>query len=165
MSQEPSRSKSTKLRMINVVSISSQVGSSKRAKEEDEDAPLVISLDIGNCIVRRILVDTGSVANILLRSTIAKKGISEEAIQPCQVPLIGFTGRSTSTGIVNLPVQVHGTKWNVEFLVVEASSSYNGLLFHPALNQMKSTVSTYSFTLEVRTNMGLFTIRGDRVAG
>lgn len=49
MSKEPSGSKQSEPRVINVLSSSSQVGSSKRAGEEDENAPLVISLDIEDC--------------------------------------------------------------------------------------------------------------------
>lgn len=62
--QEPSGSKPPEPRVINMLSSSSQVGSSKRVREEDEDTPLVISLDIGDFIICRILVDTGSVAKI-----------------------------------------------------------------------------------------------------
>lgn len=53
----------------------------------------------------------------------------------------------------------------MKFLVVEAPSSYNGLLGHPTLNQMKAAVSTYLLTFEVHTRRGLFAIREHQVAG
>lgn len=64
-----------------------QVVPSKQAREEEEDAPLVISLDIGDCVVRRKLVDTGSIANILFRSKIAQIGIPEEKNPTLSSPL------------------------------------------------------------------------------
>lgn len=89
---------------------------------------------------------------MLFRDAVTQMGISEDRIRPCQVPLIDFTERAiNSNEVIELLVKVHRTTWNVEFLVVDAPSSYNGLLGRPALNQMKATVSVYSLTLEVQT--------------
>lgn len=115
--------------MIHVLSCGSSSSSSKRAREEDTDAPLLIPLDIGDCIVRQILVDTGSIANVLFQDTVVKMGVLKNAIWPCQVSLIGYMGQTIkSTGIIELLVKVNGTKWNIEFLVVDAPFSYNGFL-------------------------------------
>lgn len=53
----------------------------------------------------------------------------------------------------------------MEFLVVDALSSYTGLICRPALNRLKATISMYSLTLEVRTATRLFIIRGDYIIG
>lgn len=60
---------------------------------------------------------------------------------------------------------INDTSWSMEFLIINASSSYNGLISRPALNQFKANMSTYSLTLEVRTATGLFAIWGYRSTG
>lgn len=61
-------------------------------------------------------------------------------------------------GIDSSSVVIHGTIWEMEFLIVDASSSYNGILGRLAMNKLKATISTYSLRLEIRTPMGLFSI-------
>lgn len=108
---------------------------------KDDDAPLIISLSIEDCTVRRILVDMRSAANVLFHDAVTQMGISEDRIRTCHVSLIGFTERTiNSNGIIELHVKVHGVTWNAEFLVVDAPSSYNGLLGRPTLNEMKTIV-------------------------
>lgn len=108
-----------------------------------------------------MLVDTRSATNVLFHDAITQMGIPDSDIRPYVIPLIRFTGCSVnSSGIVDLPVQVNGTTWCIEFLVID-----NGLIGRPALNQFKAIISTYSFTLEVRTATGLFAIRNDRNTG
>lgn len=60
---------------------------------------------------------------------------------------------------------IHGNVWEMEFLVVDAPSLYNGILGRPALNELKATVSTYSLTLEVYTLIGLFASYGELLMG
>lgn len=53
-------------------------------------------------------------------------GTPPEIVEPREIPLIGFIGRSVSSaGIVILLVNTNGTTWDMEFLVINAPSSYN----------------------------------------
>lgn len=50
-------------------SVIAQVGM-KQSYETTDDAPLVVSQEIGKCTIRQMLVDTGSAMNVLFRNKI-----------------------------------------------------------------------------------------------
>lgn len=104
--------------------------------------------------------------NVLFWNAVAQIGILDKDIRLHVIPLIEFTGQSVNfSSIIGLPVKINSTSWHVEFLVIDAPSSYNGLLGQPALNQLKATVSTFLLTLEMQTSTELFAIRGDQLVG
>ncbi|XP_020203837.1 uncharacterized protein LOC109789330 [Cajanus cajan] len=57
-----------------------------------QDDPMVISVEIHNCIVKKTLVDQGSSADILYWNTFKQLGISEKELVPYDDPLVGFSG-------------------------------------------------------------------------
>lgn len=138
----------------------------KQSSKANDDTPLVVSLEIGKCSVKRMSLNKGSATNFLFWDAVIQMGIPDSKIRPYVLPLMGFIGHSSnSADIVNLPVQVNGITCPMEFLIIDAPSSYNGLIGWPGLNQFKAKVSTYSLTLEVRIAIRLFAIRGDHDAG
>ncbi|XP_020236856.1 uncharacterized protein LOC109816286 [Cajanus cajan] len=58
--------------------------------DPDQDDPMVISVEIHNCIVRKTLVDQGSSADILYWNTFKQLGIPESELIPYDEPLVGF---------------------------------------------------------------------------
>lgn len=97
----------------------------KRSCDDTDDAPLVISLHVGDCTVKRILVDSRNATNMSFWDAVTHIGIWESDIRQHVIPLIGFTGRSVnSSGVVDLPVKINYTSWHMEFLVVDTPSSY-----------------------------------------
>ncbi|GAA0159711.1 hypothetical protein LIER_16425 [Lithospermum erythrorhizon] len=62
--------------------------------ELPHDDLVVIAPIIANYTVERMLVDTGSSADILYLSTYDKLGLSRNRLQPMHILLIGFTGHS-----------------------------------------------------------------------
>ncbi|VFQ66940.1 unnamed protein product [Cuscuta campestris] len=78
----------------------------KRKKKEpliftDEDYPLILSphrdalvikVEIGNVVVHRTLVDTGSSVNVMYSNTFKELGLSRNDLKPIHTPLSGFTG-------------------------------------------------------------------------
>jgi len=66
-----------------------------------EDDPMVITLQIINWNIKRVLIDTGSSANILTFEAFDRMGLSEEQLQPFQGTLSRFTGKGcTSVAIL-----------------------------------------------------------------
>ena len=56
---------------------------------------LVVMLDVGNCMVKRILVDNKSSADIIFLSTLEKMTISSVDVQPIKVLLVGYDGNKS----------------------------------------------------------------------
>ena len=66
---------------------------------------LVISLQVANFMIKRVLVDTGSSANIIFAAALADMGAEIERINRRTTVLIGFSGEQKFTiGEVTLPV-------------------------------------------------------------
>ncbi|XP_059663776.1 uncharacterized protein LOC132309488 [Cornus florida] len=54
--------------------------------------PLVISLLVANCMIRRVLIDPGSSANIITKTVFEQLEIPSSSIRPTSSPLMGFDG-------------------------------------------------------------------------
>ena len=81
---------------------------------------LVISLSVGNCLIKRILVDTGSSTNMILLNSVKEMGLNETDITPRRIPLVGFSGEVKYTkGDIVLPVYAGGINLQVKFNVLE----------------------------------------------
>nr|KYP57510.1 hypothetical protein KK1_003774 [Cajanus cajan] len=65
--------------------------------DPDQDDPMVISVEIHNCIVWKTLVDQGSSADILYWNTFKQLGIPEAELIPYNEPLVGFSGERVQT--------------------------------------------------------------------
>ena len=71
-------------------------------------------------------------------------------------PLVGFGGMKVQpVGIVTLPVVVGAypqqVAKDVNFLVVDCSSSYNAIIGRPTLNSWKAVTSTYHLSVKFPT--------------
>nr|KYP76245.1 hypothetical protein KK1_020478 [Cajanus cajan] len=68
-----------------------------------QDDPMVINVEINNCIVKKKLVDQGSSADILYWKTFEQLGIPERELAPYNEPLVGFSGERVDTrGTIDL---------------------------------------------------------------
>ncbi|XP_022864518.1 uncharacterized protein LOC111384473 [Olea europaea var. sylvestris] len=93
---------------------------------------LVISLNIANCLVKRILIDNGNSANIFFLETIKAKGIPEENITRRTTMLIGFSGeQKNNLGEIVLLVYAKGVNLHTQFLLMDSPSAYNVILGRP----------------------------------
>lgn len=63
---------------------------SARPIQAPHDDPLVIDMKIANCMVKRILVDSGSSADIAIKDCLSKLKYDTKDLQPISQPLIGF---------------------------------------------------------------------------
>ncbi|XP_059650744.1 uncharacterized protein LOC132296574 [Cornus florida] len=67
--------------------------------------PLVVSLTVTECLVRRVLVDPGSSANIMPRVIFDRLEIKPEKLKSTRNPLLGFDGKRVEPiGTVELVV-------------------------------------------------------------
>ncbi|XP_074300090.1 uncharacterized protein LOC141631300 [Silene latifolia] len=76
--------------------------------EHHHDA-LIITLSIGNCLVKKILVDTGSSVNMIMLENLKNMGFSEKDPVKKAITLVGFSGETKqSLGEIVVPTFAGG---------------------------------------------------------
>ena len=87
--------------------------------ERPHDDALVITLDVTNFEVSRILVEPGSLVDLIFLGTLERMGINRADVVGPPSPLIAFTSESAmSLGIIKLPVLGGKTSKIVDFVVL-----------------------------------------------
>ncbi|KAG7542873.1 Retrotransposon gag domain [Arabidopsis thaliana x Arabidopsis arenosa] len=100
-----------------------------RYLERPHDDALVITLDVANFEVSRILIDTGSSVDLIFLSTLERMGISRADIVGPPSPLVAFTSESAmSLGTIKLPVLAKKVSKIVDFVVFDKPAAYNIIL-------------------------------------
>nr|XP_025665327.1 uncharacterized protein LOC112764025 [Arachis hypogaea] len=137
------------------------------SRHTNYDDPVVVSIQLGDLIVRKALLDPGSSADVLFFTTFQKMKLSTNILQPYSGDLVGFSGER---------VPVLGSAWlqttlgeqplsitqDIQYLVVDCFSPYNVILGRPFLNRFAAIVSTYHLCVKfpVQDNV-VATIHGD----
>ncbi|KAG7579151.1 Ribonuclease H-like superfamily [Arabidopsis thaliana x Arabidopsis arenosa] len=133
--------------------------------ERPHDDALVITLDVANFEVSRILIDTGSSVDLIFLGTLERMGISRADIVGPPSPLVAFTSESAmSLGTIKLPVLAKNVSKIVDFVVFDKPAAYNIILGTPWIYQMKAVPSTYHQCIKFPTPSGVETIRGSQEA-
>ena len=135
--------------------------------QHPHDDPLVIKTIVANKTIHRVLVDNGSLADIIFTSAFDKMGIGREKLDPVNACLRGFSGeRVLPLGSVQLvltlgdpPCQATTT---MRFLVVDAPSAYNMLLGRPSLTAIRVIPSTYHMVIKFPTANGVGMVQGNQ---
>ena len=116
-----------------------------------------------------MLVDNGSSTNILYYPAFQQVRINKELLRLGNVPLIGFVGiKVPPSGTISLPIVVGSyprqINKEVNFLVVDCSSSYNAIIGRLTLNSWKAATSTYHLSVKFPTEYGIGEVQGDQLA-
>ena len=135
--------------------------------QHPHDDPLVIKAIVANKTIHRVLVDNGSLADIIFASAFNKMGIGREKLKPVNACLHGFSEeRVLPLGTIQLvltlgdpPCQATTT---VRFLIVEAPSAYNMLLGRHSLNAIRVVPPAYHMVIKFPTANGVGMSRGNQ---
>ncbi|XP_065636727.1 uncharacterized protein LOC136070561 [Quercus suber] len=180
---QSSKSKRAYLKAVQSIQLSGRLPSAGTTDEQaitftDEDAErvhhphddaIVITLLIADYKTRRVLIDNGSSADILYFPAFQHMRLGRDLLRPTSSPLVGFGGMKVQpVGSISLPVTVGAypqqvTK-EVNFLVVDCSSSYNAIIGRPTLNRWKAVTSTYHLLVKFPTEHGVGRVQGDQLA-
>ena len=105
---------------------------------------LLITQHIANLLVKRILIDEGSSANIILLDTLKRMKISDSDIVRRSSDVIGFSGEVKHTvGDVRLSIYIEEINTMQKLCVIDTISSYNVILGRHWIHEMKAVASTY----------------------
>ena len=171
---QSSKSKKAYLKVVQSVQLS---GRSPRARSTDEQAitftdkdaerihhphddAIVITLLITDYTTRKVLVDNGSSTDILYYPAFQQMRLGRDQLRPVNSPLVGFGGMKVHpVGTISLSVVVRAYPRqiikDVNFLVVDCSSSYNAIIGRPTLNSWKAVTSTYHLSVKFPTEHGI----------
>ncbi|GAV77461.1 LOW QUALITY PROTEIN: hypothetical protein CFOL_v3_20932, partial [Cephalotus follicularis] len=107
------------------------------------DDPVVVTLLVELFTMKRILIDSGSSADILYKHAFDQLRIPADQLKPVKTPLVGFTGETIHPlGSINLSVVAgtapRQTQVEMTFLVVDTPSPYNAIVGRPGLNLLEA---------------------------
>ncbi|KAK9066680.1 hypothetical protein SSX86_014003 [Deinandra increscens subsp. villosa] len=125
------------------------------------ESAMTVALRMGGYKLRRVLVDTGSSADIIYEECFRRLAPEDrERLEPVFEPLSGFSGETCMPiGQIDFPVTMgDGTRDRTvmtTFLVVPAKSEYNAIIGRPTLGNLAAAVSTAHGLLMLPTPRGV----------
>ncbi|XP_074348997.1 uncharacterized protein LOC141688527 [Apium graveolens] len=136
--------------------------------DPDHNLALVVTLDVANNEVKRILVDNGSSVNIVFEHTLNMMELGHLRMDPfLEDPLYGFGNTMIPIrGIIYLPI-IFGTaprqvSYMMKFYVISATSSYNMILGRPTITKLRAIPSTIHLKLKFPTPGDVGELKGNR---
>ena len=135
-----------------------------RRLHHPHDDAFIISIWVRHYNTHRVLIDNGSLVDILYYLAFQQMRIDTERLIPMNALLVGFGGTMVFPhGAVTLFVTVGDypqqiTK-DVTFLVVNCSSAYNAILGRLTLNSWKAIILTYHLMIKFLTDYGVGELR------
>ena len=92
----------------------------------------MVTLRIDGYDVKRVMVNQGSVVEIMYPNLYKGLGLKLEALTTYSSHLVSFEGKMVvSKGHIRLPVQVGTDVVEVDFIVVDVFSSYTAIMGRP----------------------------------
>ncbi|XP_059633006.1 uncharacterized protein LOC132275741 [Cornus florida] len=124
------------------ISIRFSDGDLSRVQLPHED-PLVISLLVANCMIKRVLIDPGNSSNIITKAVFEQLEIPSSSIQPTSSPLMGFDGiKVDPLGVIDLSVTVAKRTLKENFVLTEIHPLYNLIMGRGWIHRMNGVPST-----------------------
>ncbi len=135
----------------------------------DNDPVVILVVTVGRR-VHRVLLDQGSLADVMFWSTFNKLQLLSDQLRPYDDYLYGFVGNQVKVrGHVELRTiftdDTASRTTNITYLVVNAPSAYNILLGRSALNRLQVVASTRPMKMKLPSlEGGVITIKSDQKA-
>ncbi|XP_073035238.1 uncharacterized protein [Primulina eburnea] len=128
---------------------------------------LVIRAMIANYEVARIFVDSGSSVNVLFKEAMDQMDLGEYTVEPISTALFGFTGHAIHPlGVVNLPLSLGSGDIRktrvINFVIVDAPSSYNAIMGRPAMAAFMAIASALHQKIKFPVGEAIGEVRGDQ---
>ena len=104
---------------------------------------MVVTLRIGGYDVKRVLVNQGSVVEIMYPDLVKGLNLKPEDLTVYDSPLVSFEGKTVvPKGQIKLPIQTGLEVVEVDFIVVNCYSPYMAIVARPWLHALGAVSST-----------------------
>ncbi|XP_026396557.1 uncharacterized protein LOC113291195 [Papaver somniferum] len=131
---------------------------------EDHNDPMVLTLLVAGCNIKKILIDGGSSVNVLFYDTLKRMDLNDEQLMSSYYTIYGFNGAPTKPlGDIVLQVYAGPMKVDTRFSVVDAPSTYNAIIGRRWVHKLKGVAATYHQYLRFPTPEGVMEIKEDQV--
>ena len=123
---------------------------------------LVLTLEVGQHLIKRILVDPDNAADLLYLPALLYLGYKPDSLHSPGKVLVGFNGSQISLlGEIVLLVSIGPVITLVLLTVIDEPLSFNSILGRTWIHAMKALPSSYHQVLSFLTPQGQVNIRGD----
>ena len=110
---------------------------------QPHDDALVVTLKIGGYDVKRVLVDQGSVVEIIYPDLYKVLNLRSEDLTAYDSPLLSFEGKTVIPKCqIRLPIQTDLEIVEVDFIVMDSYSPYTAIVARPWLHALGAVSST-----------------------
>ena len=130
---------------------------------QPHDDTLVVTARINGFIVKRVLIDQGSGAEVMYLDLFKGLGLKNEDLSKYDTPLVGFDGWMVILeGQISLLVNMEGKEVTVTFIVFTSYSPYTAILGRPWIHAMGAVLSTLHVKVKFCTEQGIAIVRGNQ---
>ena len=128
---------------------------------------MVIETNLAGWAVTKILVDTGSFADILISSTFDNMKLDRNLLQPAGCPLYGFGGKQVKaigkiTLLVTFGDQNNSKTEHITFNVVDMLYNYNAIFGRGVTNVFNAVIHPGYLYMKLPSAKGVITVYGDQ---
>ncbi|XP_065633986.1 uncharacterized protein LOC112002045 [Quercus suber] len=133
----------------------------KDGTTQPHDDALVITLKIGDYVVRRVMGDGGNAAEVMYPDLYKGLGLKPENLMPYSSPLMTFDGKLViPKGVIRLPIQTGLEVVEVDFIVVDTYSPYTAIVERPWLHTLGGIASSLHQKMKFPSGGRVLEIRG-----
>nr|XP_023910589.1 uncharacterized protein LOC112022246 [Quercus suber] len=130
---------------------------------QPHDDALVVYARIGGFLVKRVMIDQGSGADVIYPDLFRGLGLRSADLSEYGTPLVGFDGKIViPEGQISLPVNMEGREVVVTFIVVASFSLYTAILGKPWIHEMGAVPSTLHVKVKFPSEQGVTVVRGSQ---
>ncbi|XP_023873725.1 uncharacterized protein LOC111986326 [Quercus suber] len=130
---------------------------------QPHDDALVVTAPVGGFLVKRMMIDQGSGADVMYPDLYRGLGLKSGDLSKYRMPLVGFDGKLViPEGQISMPVNMEGKEVMVTFIVVTSFSTYTTILSRPWIHAMRVVPSTLHVKVKFPTEHGIAVVRGSQ---
>ena len=132
---------------------------------QPHDEALVVTAKINVFIVKRVMVDQGSGADVMYLDLFKGLRLKKEDLSRYDVPLVRFDGQVViPEGQISLLVNMEGKEVTVAFIVVASFSPYTAILRRLWIHAIRAVPSTLHVKIKFYIEQSIAVVRGSQQA-